>query len=388
MAPWRYGALNGSTTTLTPSSAARGRPRPPGCRSRARTGSPSSRRPGSRRGAPRVAVGLLRHQLADLRRGGRRDVSRVSGALGDLHGLIVAERGPAEQRERARLCNTGFADGQAVSARSCIFVPGARSRSQSRRRDPYALGLASVPDLCRLRGGHPRHDDRPARSSSRRARRADEAADDAVRVGRLRRGRRAQDRRFTVSFYLTAMLFILFDIEIVFLYPLAVQLNALGWFGLVRVPLVRRDPRSSPTSTSGARERSSGISPKLPGDQRPPAREGGPQLRARADAEQGPGRLRAGGRGDRGRAGAHDGREGRRLGAVELDVARHLRARVLRDRDDVDRLVALRHRPVRHGAIQLVAPPGRPPDRLRARDATRWPPRCARCTTRCSSRSG
>ncbi len=36
--------------------------------------------------------------------------------------------------------------------------------------------------------------------------------------------------RFTVSFYLTAMLFIVFDIEIVFLYPLAVVLNALGWF--------------------------------------------------------------------------------------------------------------------------------------------------------------
>jgi NADH-quinone oxidoreductase subunit A len=42
----------------------------------------------------------------------------------------------------------------------------------------------------------------------------------------------SQGRRFTVSFYLTAMLFILFDIEIVFLYPLAIQLNALGWFGL------------------------------------------------------------------------------------------------------------------------------------------------------------
>jgi NADH-quinone oxidoreductase subunit A len=40
-----------------------------------------------------------------------------------------------------------------------------------------------------------------------------------------------QQRRFTVSFYLTAILFILFDIEIVFLYPLAVQLDALGWFG-------------------------------------------------------------------------------------------------------------------------------------------------------------
>ena len=41
------------------------------------------------------------------------------------------------------------------------------------------------------------------------------------------------ERRFTVSFYLTAMLFILFDIEIVFLYPLAIQLDALGWFGLI-----------------------------------------------------------------------------------------------------------------------------------------------------------
>ncbi len=40
-------------------------------------------------------------------------------------------------------------------------------------------------------------------------------------------------QRFTISFYLTAMLFIVFDIEIVFLYPLAVQLHALGWFGFV-----------------------------------------------------------------------------------------------------------------------------------------------------------
>jgi NADH-quinone oxidoreductase subunit A len=38
-------------------------------------------------------------------------------------------------------------------------------------------------------------------------------------------------QRFTISFYLTAMLFIVFDIEIVFLYPLAVSLNALGWYG-------------------------------------------------------------------------------------------------------------------------------------------------------------
>jgi NADH-quinone oxidoreductase subunit A len=40
-----------------------------------------------------------------------------------------------------------------------------------------------------------------------------------------------QTRKFTISFYLTAMLFILFDIEIVFLYPLAVILHRLEWFG-------------------------------------------------------------------------------------------------------------------------------------------------------------
>ena len=42
-----------------------------------------------------------------------------------------------------------------------------------------------------------------------------------------------QKQRFTVSFYLTAMLFILFDIEVVFLYPLAVILHSLAWFGFV-----------------------------------------------------------------------------------------------------------------------------------------------------------
>ena len=40
-------------------------------------------------------------------------------------------------------------------------------------------------------------------------------------------------QRFNVNFYLTAMLFILFDIEIVFLYPLAVILHRLAWFGFV-----------------------------------------------------------------------------------------------------------------------------------------------------------
>jgi NADH-quinone oxidoreductase subunit A len=43
------------------------------------------------------------------------------------------------------------------------------------------------------------------------------------------------EQRFTINFYLTAMLFIVFDIEIVFLYPLAVQLHALGWFGFAEL---------------------------------------------------------------------------------------------------------------------------------------------------------
>jgi NADH-quinone oxidoreductase subunit A len=40
-------------------------------------------------------------------------------------------------------------------------------------------------------------------------------------------------QRFTISFYLTAMLFIVFDIEIVFLYPLAVILDELAWFAFL-----------------------------------------------------------------------------------------------------------------------------------------------------------
>jgi NADH-quinone oxidoreductase subunit A len=39
--------------------------------------------------------------------------------------------------------------------------------------------------------------------------------------------------RFGISFYLVAMLFILFDIEVIFLFPVAVQLEAFGTFALI-----------------------------------------------------------------------------------------------------------------------------------------------------------
>jgi NADH-quinone oxidoreductase subunit A len=37
--------------------------------------------------------------------------------------------------------------------------------------------------------------------------------------------------RFSVKFYLTAIVFIVFDVEVVFLYPWAVRFRQLGWFG-------------------------------------------------------------------------------------------------------------------------------------------------------------
>ena len=41
--------------------------------------------------------------------------------------------------------------------------------------------------------------------------------------------------RFPVRFYLIAMIFIIFDIEIIFLYPWAVRFDALGAFGLAEM---------------------------------------------------------------------------------------------------------------------------------------------------------
>jgi NADH-quinone oxidoreductase subunit A len=38
-------------------------------------------------------------------------------------------------------------------------------------------------------------------------------------------------QRFAVKFYVVALLFIVFDLEAVFLYPWAVEFKSLGWFG-------------------------------------------------------------------------------------------------------------------------------------------------------------
>jgi NADH-quinone oxidoreductase subunit A len=41
--------------------------------------------------------------------------------------------------------------------------------------------------------------------------------------------------RYTVRFYVVAILFVVFDVETIFLYPWAVQFQVLGFFGLVEM---------------------------------------------------------------------------------------------------------------------------------------------------------
>ena len=41
--------------------------------------------------------------------------------------------------------------------------------------------------------------------------------------------------RFPIKYYLVAMTFIVFDVEVVFLYPWAIAHDALGWFGLIAI---------------------------------------------------------------------------------------------------------------------------------------------------------
>lgn len=46
-----------------------------------------------------------------------------------------------------------------------------------------------------------------------------------------------QPSSISVQFYLMALLFILFDIEIIFMFPWAINFQVLGWFGFVEMIL-------------------------------------------------------------------------------------------------------------------------------------------------------
>ena len=45
----------------------------------------------------------------------------------------------------------------------------------------------------------------------------------------------AFDTRFSVRYFLIAVLFVVFDVETVFLFPWAVYFHRLGWFGLIEM---------------------------------------------------------------------------------------------------------------------------------------------------------
>ena len=66
-------------------------------------------------------------------------------------------------------------------------------------------------------------------------RRRNRAKYDAYECGIEPSEQMAGAHRFPVKYYLTAMLFIVFDIEIIFTYPYAVANSQLGLFGLVEM---------------------------------------------------------------------------------------------------------------------------------------------------------
>jgi len=44
-----------------------------------------------------------------------------------------------------------------------------------------------------------------------------------------------QPNKISAQFYLFGLLFILFDIEIIFMFPWAIDFKALGWFGMIEM---------------------------------------------------------------------------------------------------------------------------------------------------------
>ncbi|MGH9459089.1 MAG: NADH-quinone oxidoreductase subunit A [Thermoanaerobaculia bacterium] len=47
----------------------------------------------------------------------------------------------------------------------------------------------------------------------------------------------AHDTRFSVRYFLIAVLFIIFDVETIFLFPWAIRFKQLGWFGAIEMAI-------------------------------------------------------------------------------------------------------------------------------------------------------
>jgi len=59
--------------------------------------------------------------------------------------------------------------------------------------------------------------------------------DDTFECGIESKGNARQP--FSVKYFLTAILFVLFDVEVIFMYPWAVNFKELGWFGFTEMIL-------------------------------------------------------------------------------------------------------------------------------------------------------
>jgi NADH-quinone oxidoreductase subunit A len=59
---------------------------------------------------------------------------------------------------------------------------------------------------------------------------SNEIKDSPFESGFIKKG--TQGQKYEVKFFMTALVFLVFDVEIVFLYPWTVQVRELGWYGL------------------------------------------------------------------------------------------------------------------------------------------------------------
>ena len=202
---------------------------------------------------------------------------------------------------------------------------------------------------------------------------------------------RDNPERFPVHFYLVAMIFVVFDIEIIFLYPWAVIYRDLGVFGLVEIVVFavavfvsfvylisngaldwgplnkarRQTPMVSAERTTRTTVRRVGLEGRADAPVEPEPRRGGARLMG-WDMSQGLEGI------------DHNFLTGKvedlvQWSRLEVVVAGDLRPGLLRPRDDGRRRRPLRPRPLRHGGLPGVAPPGRHHDRGRARLAEDGP---------------
>ena len=185
-----------------------------------------------------------------------------------------------------------------------------------------------------------------------------------------------------VRYYLIAILFLIFDVETVFIFPWAITFLSLPDLRLLRDARLRRRPRARPRLRLEARRpgvemtdatQPTALRPRLRRRSRTPA-----PGRTAGDARRLPDRPA--------RRHADRRRYRHRHEPQELALADDLRPRLLRHRDDRHLHGQPRPRPLRHRAVAEPAPERRD-DRLRHGHQEDGARRSSSSTSRCRTRS-